>query len=175
MPATPKPALATSQNPVPPAPPAVKPASPIPPAAVPTPRSGATASLIPAPSENLRVALGDTIDNVKAAYDIRSDPTGAQTTFLRAPLSGLMFFFKGPDKLLQEIRADAPFGGSIEGVSIGATTDDVLGKLGQPTMATDLGFDHSKRYWFDIGANTLMLDFDKTGKLERIFYSTKNN
>jgi hypothetical protein len=137
------------------------------PAPVQMPAPPAAAIRIPNPSEDLRVTLGDTDDQVKAAYGIKADAEG-QT--LRAPLNGLMFWFHG--KILYQVRADAPFAGGIEGVRIGDKIDDLVTKLGQPDLVRDLGFHNEKRYWFRFGSKTLMCDFDQAGKLASMWYST---
>jgi hypothetical protein len=137
------------------------------PAPLQTPTPPAASIRIPSASEDLLVTLGDTVDQVKAAYGIKADMEG-QT--LRAPLNGLMFWFHG--KTLYEVRADAPFAGSIEGVRIGDKIDVLITKLGQPDLARDVGFHNEKRYWFRFGPKTLMCDFDQAGKLASMWYST---
>jgi len=171
--------LAGSQNPAPPAfpnqkspppntaitataPPPTTPA----PAPVQTPAPPPAAIRVPGPSEDLRVKLGDTVDQVKAAYGIKTDVEGQ---ILKAPLNGLTFWFHG--KALHEVRADPPFAGGIEGVHIGDKADDLVTKMGQPDLARDLGFHHEKRFWFRFDYKTLMCDFDGTGKLTTMWYS----
>jgi hypothetical protein len=127
-----------NQQPLPPNTTVTAPAPMPAPAAPPAP-----AIRIPSPSEDLRVTLGDTVDQVKAAYGIKADVEG-QT--LRAPLNGLMFWFHG--KILYQVRADAPFAGGIEGLRIGDKIDDVVAKLGQPEQATNVPFHNQTRYWF---------------------------
>jgi len=137
------------------------------PAPVQMPAPPAAAILVPSPSEDLRVTLGDTVDQVKAVYGIKGD---AEAQTLRAPLNGLMFWFH--DKILYQVRADAPFAGGIEGVRIGDKADDLITKLGQPDLVRDLGFHNEKRYWFRFGSKKLMCDFDQAGKLASMWYST---
>jgi hypothetical protein len=169
-------APAGSQNPAPPTVPNQMP----PTATVPLPTTPATpapapvqtlapppaAIRVPGPSEDLRVKLGDTVEQVKAAYGIKADVEGQ---ILKAPLNGLTFWFHG--KALHEVRADSPFAGGIEGVRIGDKADDLVTKLGQPEMARDLGFHNQKRFWFRFDYKTLMCDFDGTGKLTTMWYS----
>jgi hypothetical protein len=135
------------------------------------PSSPTAAVSAPGPSEDLRVTFGDTIERVKAAYSISANPDGAKVPTLRAALSGLTFIFTENDKTLRMVRADAPFSGNIERVRIGDTIDDTVAKLGQPNLARNLGTHNTKRYWFRVGSNSLMCDFDEAGKVGTMFYS----
>jgi hypothetical protein len=134
------------------------------------PYLAATPVGIPAAAANLLVAIGDPIDKVKTSYGIKSDPTaqGSSELMLAAPLDGLMFFFSNKEKTLREIRADAPFGASIDGVRIGDTLDGVVTKLGQP-MRPPWNFGANKAYIFRVGDHKLRCDFDPAGKVATMF------
>ena len=128
------------------------------------------------PSQTLPVAFGDTMDKVRAVYGVLGEATeDCESTdpclWLAASSEGLTFFFKPDKKRLNEIRADEPFAGSIEGVSIGDTLDDVVAKLGQPTADTSFGV--TKRYYFNVSDGVLACDFDLSGKCSTIFYSER--
>src|SRR5664279_5469674 len=81
----------------------------------------------------LKVTLGDSMDRVKSLYNITSEPfTSGQSLGFRLPLSGIYFFFTEADKTLENIRVDAPFEGSVEGVRIGDPVSGILSRLGEP-------------------------------------------
>ncbi len=129
---------------------------------------------VPAASQTLRVAFGDTIDKVRAAYGVRGEPTNGcgsnnPCATVAAPLDGLMFFFKTDEKLLYEIRADEPFAGSIEGVRIGDAFDDVIARLGQP-RGKPFDFGTNKAYVFNVGSGVFRCDFDSSRKCVTMFY-----
>jgi len=125
-------------------------------------------------AEGLSVAFGDTMERVRAAYDIRSDPTNGCASnspclTLAAPLNGVMFFFKKDSQLLYEIRADAPFPGSIEGVHIGDALQDVLARFGQP-VKSPWNFGENKAYLFHVHGASLRCDINNAGKVATILY-----
>jgi hypothetical protein len=127
-----------------------------------------------APATGLSVAFGDSIDKVRAAYDIRGEPSNGcgsrdPCLTLRAPAIGLMFFFKTDSKRLYEIRADAPFSGSIEGVRIGDALDDLLRRLGQPAKPP-WDFGANEAYLFKLHGVSLRCDIDDAKKVATIFY-----
>jgi hypothetical protein len=128
----------------------------------------------PAASPTLPVAFGDPMDKVRAIYNVRGEPAnGCGTTnpclMLAAPLDGLTFFFKTDGRQLYEIRADAPFAGSIEGVHIGDAFDDVIAKMGQP-RGKPLDFGGNKAYVFSVSTGVFRCDFDNSRKCVTIFY-----
>jgi hypothetical protein len=126
-------------------------------------------------TENLRVALGDTIAKVRAAYGITADPipTNNHQAMLRAPSDGLTLFFNEKELTLRNIRADVPFSGSIDGVRIGDVFDDVVARLGQP-YAGPLDVGNNKAYVFRVGPNLFRASFNNTQKLETMFEFVKN-
>jgi hypothetical protein len=121
-------------------------------------------------TENLRVALGDTIAKVRAAYGITADPipTNNHQAMLRAPSDGLTFFFNEKELTLRNIRADVPFSGSINGVRIGDTFDDVVARLGRP-YAGPLDVGNNKAYVFRVSPNLFRAAFNNTQKVETMF------
>lgn len=143
----------------------VKPIVVVPPPVAP-PRLAVVPAGVPPASANLLVAIGDSATEVQTRYGIKSEPIseGGNELMLGAPLDGLMFFFNEQDKILSEIRADAPFGGTIDGVRIGDTLSDVISKLGQPT-APPWDFGKNKAYIFSVSGHKLRCDFDPDGKV----------
>jgi hypothetical protein len=122
-------------------------------------------------TENLRVALRDTIAKVRAAYGITADPipTNNHQVILRTPSDGLMFFFNEEELTLRNIRADVPFSGSINGVRIGDTFDDVVAKLGQPYAGPLNVGNNNKAYVFRVSPNLFRASFNNTQKVETMF------
>jgi uncharacterized membrane protein len=125
-----------------------------------------------AATEGLRVALCDSMERVRSTYNIKAEPSpsGTDQLALAAPLDGFWFFFNDKDKMLRNIRAEAPFSGNIHGIRVGDPNAEVIAKLGQPSRPPwDFGGD--KAYVFRVGANTtLRCDFDKDNKVVRMFY-----
>ena len=110
----------------------------------------------------VRVALGDTLESVTSAY-----PGGKPTTVSGTPVcwlqsDGLYFFFTN-DKLLDNIRLDPPYAGSIHGVKLGDSFDDAKKKLGEPLNSWDFGDDKANLYRF--GDVNVRFDVDRSGKV----------
>jgi hypothetical protein len=134
-------------------------------------RDQATAQKKPAPLksaaqiEGVSVALGDTMDAVKAAY-----PSGSVTgDQLYLPLSGIRLIFDKDNLTLRMIRVDAPFTGSVQGLRIGDSLDNVLRMMGQPyTVPWDFG--GNKAYAYNVGDTVVRYDIDKANKIATIFY-----
>ena len=120
--------------------------------------------------EDLRVVLGDSVDRVKAAYGITSEPFLSNgTPAFNLPLSGIWFFFSGDDKTtLGNIRVDAPFSGRVEGVRIGDPVSDILSRFGEPyTKPWD--FAGNKAHLYRIGGRIVRFDIDPSNKVATIF------
>jgi hypothetical protein len=121
----------------------------------------------------LRVALGDTIEKVRAVYALRDQPMVSSClepcVMLWDRSDGLRFFFKADDKLLYEIRADAPFAGSIVGVRLGDSLDAVTEKLGAPLRAP-WEFDGLMAYLFDADPHRFRCDVGHDNRCVTIFY-----
>jgi len=84
--------------------------------------------------EGLPIQVGDTYDEVKAAYqtDLKPQPMSTPgSTGLRLKTKGVWFFF-GEEGAIYTIRLDAPFAGNIGGVKIGDSFDVMTSKLGDP-------------------------------------------
>ena len=119
-------------------------------------------------TDTLRVDLGDGVNKVGDAYNIRAELPATGDGQLNAGLDGLMFFFK--NNVVSEIRADAPFAGNIEGIHIGETLDEVVAKLGQP-LRPPWDFGLNKAYLFRVaGQRHLRCDIDKFGRVATILY-----
>lgn len=122
-----------------------------------------------AASTGLRVTLGDSMDHVKSVYRIVTEPfASGKSLGLRLPLSGIYFFFTEADKTLENIRVDAPFEGSVEGVHIGDPVSGILSRFGEP-YTTPWDFGDNKAYAYRIGGRTVRFDVNKSGKVETIF------
>ena len=120
-------------------------------------------------SEDLRVALGDSIDRVKAEYRIATEPFTSGTSLgFNLPLSGIRFFFKAADQTLETIRVDAPFGGRVEGVRIGDPIAGILSRFGQP-YAAPWDFTGNKAHAYRISGRVVRFDIDSAGKVATIF------
>jgi hypothetical protein len=114
----------------------------------------------------VQVALGDSFDRVSSAY-----PSGRQTTVSEKPAwwaqsDGLYFFFTG-DKVLDNIRLDAPYSGSVHGIKLGDSFDNVRAKLGEPLRSWDFGGDKANLYQF--GSTSVRFDVNSSGKVGTIF------
>ena len=119
----------------------------------------------------VRVALGDTLDSVTAAYPAGKPTTMSGKPALWAQSDGLYFFFTS-DKVLDNIRLGPPFSGSIRGVKLGDSFDDVRAKLGEPLRSWDFGSDKANLYQF--GSTNVRFDVDPSGKVGRIFVMSAN-
>ena len=114
--------------------------------------------------EGLKAELGDPIERVRTAYNIKNEPfTSGRALMHRVPLEGLFFFFD-KDSTLYQVRMDAPFGGSLQGIRIGDPVDKVLEQLGQPYTAP-WDFGDNKAYAFQLSQMVLRYDIAKDGKV----------
>jgi len=114
--------------------------------------------------EGLKAALGDPIERVRTAYNIKNEPfTSGRSLMHRVPLEGLFFFFD-KDSTLYQVRMDAPFAGSVQGIRIGDLLDKVLQQLGQPYTAP-WDFGGNKAHAFQLGQIVLRYDIAKDGKV----------
>ncbi len=142
-----------------------------PPAPAPLPSDVSTGDTASTQVPGVQVALGDSFDRVSAAY-----PSGRQTTVSEKPAwwaqsQGLYFFFTG-DKVLENIRLDPPYSGSIHGVKLGDSFDEVKQKLGEPLRSWDFGTDKANLYQF--GNTNVRFDVNPDGKVGTIFVMTAN-
>jgi hypothetical protein len=55
------------------------------------------------------------MEHVRSMHNIKAErsPMGTDQLGLAAPLDGLWFFFNDKDRMLRNIRLEAPFSGSI--------------------------------------------------------------
>ncbi len=113
--------------------------------------------------EGVPVALGDPFDAVKQAY-----PTAGQSGAgdLAMPLDGIRLFFTKNDRMLREIMLEAPYAGSVDGLRIGDSADDVVARLGQPYAVAEIY--GGSGYLYHAGGNILRYDLDKSGKVNAI-------
>ncbi len=121
------------------------------------------------PIEGFRVALGDPFDRVKGVYPNAATvgTDASKPPDLNLPLDGIRFFFTAA-RTLDNIRVDSPFKGSVQGVRIGDSLDDVLRRLGQPYSAP-WDFAGNKAYAYQIGETMVRYDIDKSNKVATIF------
>ena len=114
--------------------------------------------------EGLKAELGDPIERVRTAYNIKNEPfTSGRALLHRVPLEGLFFFFD-KDRTLYQVRMDAPFGGSLQGIRIDDPVEKVLEQLGQPYTAP-WDFGDNRAYAFRLGQIVLRYDIAKNGKV----------
>ncbi len=120
----------------------------------------------------LLVSLGDSMEHVKSVYHITTEPfASGKSLGLHLPLVGIYFFFDPKDKMLNDIRVDAPFEGSVEGVHIGDPLTGIISRLGE-SYATPWEFGENKAYAYHIGDHIVRFDIDKAGKVATIFQFT---
>ena len=137
---------------------------PTPPEASPSVPRAPIAGLGTIKIEGLKAELGDPIERVRTAYNIKNEPfTSGRALMHRVPLEGLFFFFD-KDGTLYQVRMDAPFGGSLQGIRIGDPIDKVLEQLGQPYTAP-WAFGDNKAYAFQLSQMVLRYDIAKDGKV----------
>lgn len=137
---------------------------PTPPEASPSVPRAPTAGLGTIKIEGLKAELGDPIERVRTAYNIKNEPfTSGRALMHRVPLEGLFFFFD-KDGTLYQVRMDTPFGGSVQGIRIGDPIDKVLEQLGQP-YTPPWAFGDSKAYAFQLSQMVLRFDIAKDGKV----------
>ena len=153
----------------------VPPPRTVPPEPFPPPPPVAPPSVKPAPAATIAVPgvsvpLGATIDRVRAAYSIQGDPTngcGSSSPCIELTASNGLRFFFDDNKLLNEVRADAPFSGSIEGVRIGDSLHGVESKYGKPYTTFD--YSPNTANLFRVNNVTLRCDVNNAGNVATIF------
>ena len=105
------------------------------------------------------VTLGDPRDSVRQAYPAAVE-TGAGA--LAMPSDGIKFFFTKDGKVLREIMVEAPFTGSIDGVKIGDTADEIVARRGQPESVEKVY--GGSGYLYRASGNILRYDVDEKSK-----------
>lgn len=119
------------------------------------------------------VQLGNTVQQVQAAYSTTAQPVSAnirekpETTFIRVLETGTWFFFDHFGKI-ETIRVEAPFTGHVAGVTLGTSESGVINTLGQPTRKFTTGTTTAMVYAVD-GSYHASLRFDIQGRLTTIF------
>jgi len=121
---------------------------------------------------SIRLAVGDSLQTVQAALNVRDVPkkavtaTGVPETQMILSQRGIWVFFDSANRALQ-YRFDAPFGGNIYGARIGASIDQTKAALGSPVRAIpSLAIGQS--YLFQVNGATVRCDFDSRGILQTI-------
>jgi hypothetical protein len=132
------------------------------PASPPPSTSSAGSAAKPMPSiEGVTVALGDARDSVAKAYPAATD-IGAGNLAIAS--DGIKFFFSDKDpKVLREIMVEEPYKGSVNGIKLGATADDVSAQFGKPDDIRPV-FGGSGYVYFYAGGNFLRYDVDEKSK-----------
>lgn len=119
--------------------------------------SGAAAKPMPS-AEGITVALGDPRDLVRQAYPAATE-TGAGDLVVAS--DGVKFFFT-KDKVLRQIMVEAPYKGSVDGIKIGDTAEDVVARRGQPDDITKVY--GGSGYLYRVAGNILRYDIDEKSK-----------
>jgi len=132
-----------------------------------TPSVGAPGEYLP----GVTVALGDSFDRVAAAYPSARHTTVSEKPAVWAQSDGLYFFFTS-DNVLDNIRLDPPYAGSVHGIKLGDSFEDVKKTLGQPLNSWDFGDDKANLYRF--GDTNVRFDINPSGKVGTIFYMRAN-
>ena len=114
-------------------------------------------------ADGVSVVLGDSFDSVKKAYPAAGE-SGAGD--LAMPLDGIRLFFTKDDRVLREIMLEAPYSGSVAGLRVGASSEDVVARLGQPYAVAELY--GGSGYLYRAGGNILRYDMDKSNKVNAI-------
>lgn len=119
------------------------------------PKSATAASI-----QSLTVKLGDSYDVVRKAY-----PAAAETGSgdLSLPFDGIRFFFSKDSRVLNNIRTDAPFIGTVHGIHISDRVDDIIAKLGQPSYV------RGSSHFFRLDGDLVRFDLDASNQVETIF------
>jgi hypothetical protein len=140
------------------------PQTPSTPSGSPPPSAPSTGSAKPMPSiEGITVKLGDHRDSVAKAYPTATDIGKGN---LALPSDGVKFFFN-PD-VLYEIMLEDPYKGTIEGIKLGATGDQVVAGRGKPDTSTSVFGGTGYMYYYE-GGSFLRYDVDeKTNKVTDI-------
>ena len=119
-------------------------------------------------SNSVSVTVGLMIIFASSCQTAKSMFASGKSLGFRLPLSGIYFFFTEAEKTLENIRVDAPFEGSVEGVRIGVPVSGILSRLGEP-YTTPWDFGDNKAYAYRVGGRIVRFDIDKAGKVAMIF------
>lgn len=129
-----------------------------------------------APQET-SIRIGDTVVAVQEALHTSIEPvpqTGGQgpSRALRLPSRGLWVFFNASDRSYT-VRFDAPFNGTVSGIGIGTSRDDLVTKLGQPNKVITtfaLPGIRTPPYLYGLASGTsIRFDFDASDIVRTIF------
>lgn len=130
---------------------------------------------ISATNQAHQISVGDSVKAVQKALetDAAPSPTSSSTTrsetALGIPARGVRVFFNESGTAVV-IRLDAPFQGSIEGATIGASRDEVRDRLGEPFKTLKLGpFDG---FLYKRAGTTLRCDFGRDNVVRTIFVTS---
>jgi hypothetical protein len=132
-----------------------------------------------ATAQETSIRIGDAVGAVQAALHTTIEPvpqTGqGPTRTLRLPGRGLWVFFTSSDQSYM-VRFDAPFNGTVSGIRIGASRDDLAAKLGQPNkVITTLALPgiRTPPYLYTLASGTtIRFDFDGSDTVRVIFVSS---
>lgn len=127
-------------------------------------------------AQETSIRIGDAVGAVQAALHTAIEPvsqTGkGPARTLRLPSRGLWVFFNASDQSYT-VRFDAPFSGTVSGVRLGASRDDLVAKLGQPNkvIATlALPGIRTQPYLYNLASGTtIRFDFDGSDIVRTIF------
>jgi hypothetical protein len=127
-------------------------------------------------AQETSIRIGDAVGAVQAALHTAIEPvpqTGqGPTRTLRLPGRGLWVFFNASNQSYT-VRFDAPFNGTVSGIRIGASRDDLVAKLGQPNKVITtfaLPGIRTQPYLYTLASGTtIRFDFDGSDTVRTIF------
>jgi len=128
--------------------------------------AAADSGFMPGVEPPLPITNGDTLEKVKAALGTSQETTSYTASHnrgLRLELldRGLIIFFDN-DRKVYTVRFQAPFAGSVGGVRIGDSRENVVGRLGQPLRSWG---DGSRVYY----AGKVSIDYDRSNTVRAMF------
>jgi hypothetical protein len=132
-----------------------------------------------ATAQETSIRIGDAVGAVQAALHTSIEPvpqTGqGSTRILHLPSRGLWVFFNASDQSYT-VRFDAPFSGTVSGIRIGASREDLVTTLGQPNkVLTTLVLPgiRTPPYLYTLASGThIRFEFDGSDAVRVIFVNS---
>lgn len=115
-----------------------------------------------------RVALGDSMDNVKSVHHMTIDPVTSGKSLDSAFHCLAFMSFDQLGQTLENVRVDAPIESSVENVHIGDAVSGIRLRLAAP-YTTPWDFGDNKAYAYRIGGRVVRFDIDDRARSRRFF------